>query len=73
MKYRIANLVKEEKARIINDFERRFIGGMTTEEEFKKQTGINPTDEMKEMRSSVRQAPRKYIQSILEEIKKREH
>ena len=73
LKYRIANLVKEEKARIINNFEARFIGGMTTEEEFKKQTGIRPTDEMKEMRSSVSQAPRKYIQSILEEIKKREN
>ena len=73
MKYRIANLVKQEKARIIDDFERRYIGGMTTEEEFKKQTGINPTDEMKELRSRVSETPRKYIQSILEEIKKREN
>ena len=71
LKYRIAKLVREEKARIINDFETRFIGGMISEEEFKKQTGIRPTDEMKEMRSSVRQAPRRYIQSILEDIKKR--
>jgi len=72
LKYRIADFVKEEKARIINNFEARFIGGMTTEEEFKNQTGIKPTDEMKKLRASVNEAPRKYIQSILEEIKKRE-
>ena len=72
IKYRIANIVREEKASIINDFERRFIGGMTTEEEFKSQTGINPTKEMKELRAKVSQTPRKYIQSVLEEIKKRE-
>ena len=64
--------VKEEKARIISDFERRFIGGMTTEEEFKKQTGINPTEEMKKLRANVSQTPRKYIMSILKDIKKRE-
>jgi len=72
MKYRIANLVKEEKARIINDFERRFIGGMISEEEFKKETGINPTDEMKELRARVSETPRKYILSILKDIEKRE-
>ena len=72
LKYRIANLVREEKARIISDFERRFIGGMTTEEEFKKQTGINPTEEMKDLRSKVSQTTRKYIMSILKDIKKRE-
>ncbi|MBA3064832.1 hypothetical protein FP803_05325 [Candidatus Woesearchaeota archaeon] len=73
LKYRIAKLVREEKARIIDDFERRFIGGMTTEEDFKKQTGINPTKEMKELRSKVSETPRKYILSILEDIKKREN
>jgi len=73
LKYRIANLVREEKARIISDFERRFIGGMTTEEEFKKQTGINPTEEMKDLRSKVSQTTRKYIMSILKDIKKREN
>ena len=72
LKYRIANLVREEKARIISDFERRFIGGMTTEEEFKKQTGINPTEEMKKLKASVSQTPRKYIMSILKDIEKRE-
>ncbi|MBU1204395.1 MAG: hypothetical protein KKE93_00620 [Nanoarchaeota archaeon] len=73
LKYRIASLVREEKARIINDFERRFIGGMISQEEFKKETGINPTKEMKELRSRVSQTPRKYIMSILEDIKKREN
>jgi len=73
LKYRIANLVKEEKAKIIDDFERRYIGGMTTEEEFKSQTGINPTKEMKELRARVSETPRKYILSILEDIKKREN
>jgi len=72
MKYRIASLVKEEKAKIIDDFERRFIGGMTTEEDFKSQTGINPTDEMKELRAKVSETPRKYIMSILKDIEKRE-
>jgi len=73
LKYRIADFVKEEKARIINNFEARFISGMTTEEEFKKQTGIKPTDEMKKLRASVNEAPRKYIMSILEDIKNREN
>ena len=72
LKYRIANLVKQEKARIINDFERRYIGGMISQEEFKKETGIKPTDEMKELRSKASQTPRKYIMSILKEIKERE-
>jgi len=72
MKYRIAKLVREEKARIIDDFERRYIGGMTTEEEFKNQTGINPTEEMKELRARVSETPRKYILSILKDIEKRE-
>jgi len=73
LKYRIANLVREEKARIISDFERIFIGGMISEEEFKKQTGINPTEEMKKLRANVSQTPRKYIMSILKDIKKREN
>jgi len=73
LKYRIAKFVREEKAKIINDFERRYIGGMISQGEFKKETGIRPTDEMKDLRSKVSQTPRKYIQSILEDIKKREN
>jgi len=72
LKYRIANIVREEKAKIINDFERRYIGGMISQEEFKKQTAINPTKEMKALRSKVSQTPRKYIMSILKDIEKRE-
>jgi len=44
-----------------------------SQEEFKKETGVRPTDEMKELRSKVSQTPRKYIMSILEEIKNREN
>jgi len=44
---------------------------MTTEEEFKKQTGINPTKEMKDLMAKVSQTPRKYIMSILKDIENR--
>lgn len=72
LKYKIANLVKQEREEIIQDIERRFIGGMISEQEFKSSTGINPTEEMKELRAKVTETPNKYIMSILEEIKKRE-
>jgi hypothetical protein len=68
LKYRIAKIVKEEKQKIINDIERRFIGGMITEQEFKSSAGIRPTKEMKELKTKVTETPRKYIESILKEI-----
>jgi len=72
LKYRIANIVKQEKEKIMGDIERRFIGGMINEEQFKSSTGISPTKEMKELRSKVTEKPNKYIESILKDLEKRD-
>jgi len=72
LKYKIASLVKQEREKIIGDIERRFIGGMINEEQFKSSTGISPTKEMKELRSKVTEKPNKYIESILKDLEKRD-
>ncbi len=51
LRTKIAELILKEKREILEEYEKKYITGYLTENEFKKHTGIFPTEGMKKLRT----------------------
>ncbi len=47
----LAKIIMDTKGEIIGRFEKKYVDGFLTDEEFKKLAGFNPTEGMKEVRA----------------------
>jgi len=70
LRVKIAELISQERLRILQGAERDFVYSTISEKEFEKRTGFKPTAEMMNFRKNVSEAPKTYMEGILEKIKK---
>ncbi len=78
LKFKIAELVSNEKLKLMENIERQFIRGTITELEFKEKAGFSPTKEMLDLKRTYTAAARKgtlaaekYVRDIVKEINTR--
>lgn len=69
LKYKIAELINEEKAGLMEKTEREFLSGRIDDEIFEKKMGFKPTTQLKQLKKKISEAPQKYISDLLKEIK----
>jgi len=70
LKVKISELISQEKLKIMETIEDRFIAGKISEEEFSKTMGFKPTEDMKKLRDKVRLSAKTYLQDIAKKIEK---
>jgi hypothetical protein len=50
LKVKIAEMISQERFKIIENFDERYVKGYISDKEYKEETGINPTETLKEGR-----------------------
>ena len=68
LKYKISELIKNEKIKIMEIIERNFVYGRIDNEEFEKKMGYRPNPQLISLKKKVSEAPQRYFQDILKGI-----
>ena len=72
LKFRLAELIREEKVKIMENIENKFISGLITEEQFKQKAGFKPTPEIKKIKQGASKSSKEYLQDVLKKIEAKE-
>ena len=70
LRIKIAEMISKEVMKIKEEAQREYLAGRLSDEDFSKKMGFKPPKELTELRDGAKTGQRKYIESIIKQLKK---